>query len=274
MADLSTKDRNELKDSDFGIPSKRKYPIRNTGSEESDRKHVQSAVKLFGHASDDDKPELAYRILQRAKELGMDSSGWEQVNKWAEKYDPKKKSSDVKKESYVPLSEFDHYFQEGTFTTSKNVKKRVETAMDDVILGLNAMHEALSTNKWSKVDFANFWTTHTTFTPAITTDSSGNITGGGQFNTSGKNFKYSLGVLLDYVTLASKRRRTKTAFTESELTTLADYRKDILKYRTLCDSAIRGMRSYDVNLKDVDKATVELLEKSKKIKSIVSNETE
>ena len=177
-------------------------------------------------------------------------------------------------ESYIPLSEFDHYFQEGTFTTSKNVKKRVETAMDDVILGLNAIHEALSNNKWSKVDFANFWTTHTTFTPSITSDSDGNITGGGQFNTSGKNFKYSLSVLLDYVTLASKRRRTKAAFTESELTTLAEYRKDILKYRTLCDSAIRGMKSYDVNLKDVDKATVEFLEKSKKIKSIVSNETE
>lgn len=271
MADLTTKDRNELKDSDFGIPSKRKYPIRNTGSEESDRKHVQSAVKLFGHASDDDKPELAYRILQRAKELGMDSSGWDQINKWAEKYDPKKKA-DVKKESYVPLSEFNHYFQEGVFTTSKNVKKRVETSLDDVIVILNTIHKNISENKWTKVDFAGFWSMQYKIDPAIGVSDNGGISTNFALNSSGKNSSYSFSVLLDYITLACKRLRTKKAFTESELSTLSDYRKAILAYDKLCDSAVRFRNSYDINLKDIDKATVELLEKSKKIKEIVSNE--
>ena len=79
MAKLDKKTRDSLKDSDFGIPSKRMYPLH-------DKEHVEAAVKLFGHASNEDKPELAYRILKKAKEFGMDSSGWTQVNLWAKKY--------------------------------------------------------------------------------------------------------------------------------------------------------------------------------------------
>ena len=116
MAKLTTEKRKQMKDSDFGIPSKRMYPLWNTGSEESDRKHVMSAVRLFGHAADEDKPELSRNILKRAKELNIDSSGWDQINAWAKKKTNKtgsdKSSSDVKKECYIPLSEFSHYFRE------------------------------------------------------------------------------------------------------------------------------------------------------------------
>jgi hypothetical protein len=79
MAKLNKKTRDSLKDSDFGIPSKRMYPIH-------DKAHVEAAVKLFGHASNEDKPELAHNILRKAKEFGMDSSGWTQINEWAKKY--------------------------------------------------------------------------------------------------------------------------------------------------------------------------------------------
>lgn len=79
MAKLDKKTRDSLKDSDFGIPSKRMYPIH-------DKAHVEAAVKLFGHASNEDKPELAHNILRKAKEFGMDSSGWTQINEWAKKY--------------------------------------------------------------------------------------------------------------------------------------------------------------------------------------------
>lgn len=79
MAKLDKEERDKLKDSDFGIPSKRAYPIH-------DKAHVEAAVKLFGHASNEDKPELAHNILRKAKEFGMDSSGWTQVNLWAKKY--------------------------------------------------------------------------------------------------------------------------------------------------------------------------------------------
>lgn len=92
MAKLSTDKRKELKDSDFGIPEKRMYPLH-------DKEHVEAAVKMFGHASDEDKPQLARRILAKAKEYGMDSSGWDKVNAWAKKPIPKKKEETVKEQA-------------------------------------------------------------------------------------------------------------------------------------------------------------------------------
>lgn len=89
MAKLSTKERNKLDDSDFGLPDKRMYPLH-------DKAHVESAVKLFGHCPKEDKPRLARRILEKAKEYGMDSSGWDEVNKWA-----KEGADEVKQESFV-----------------------------------------------------------------------------------------------------------------------------------------------------------------------------
>ena len=97
MAKMKAKQRNKLPKKLFGIPSKRKFPL-------NDQAHVKAAVRLFGRASDADKPALARKILRRAKELGMDSSGWKTVHEWA------KKSSTVKE--YAVLSEFSHYFNE------------------------------------------------------------------------------------------------------------------------------------------------------------------
>ena len=97
MAKMSSKQRNKLDDSEFGLPEKRMYPL-------NDKAHVESAVKLFGHCPDEDKPELARRILVKAKEFGMDSSGWTQVNTWAAKgkdYKKNNKKGDIKKESYI-----------------------------------------------------------------------------------------------------------------------------------------------------------------------------
>ena len=56
MSKLSTEQRNQLTDSDFGIPEKRMYPLH-------DKAHVESAVKLFGHAETKYKKSLARKIL-------------------------------------------------------------------------------------------------------------------------------------------------------------------------------------------------------------------
>ena len=44
--------RSNLPDSEFGIPEERKFPL---DSEE----HVRSAIKLFGHADESKKKQLA-----------------------------------------------------------------------------------------------------------------------------------------------------------------------------------------------------------------------
>lgn len=56
--------RSELPDSSFGIPEDRKYPL-------DTKKHVQSAIKLFGHAEESKKKDLAYRIKNAAKKYDL-----------------------------------------------------------------------------------------------------------------------------------------------------------------------------------------------------------
>ena len=68
-AKLTTEKRNDLDDSEFGIPELRKYPLH-------DEKHVISAVTYFGKAEDKYKPELARRIVKRAKELNIEWYQW------------------------------------------------------------------------------------------------------------------------------------------------------------------------------------------------------
>ena len=72
---LSDNKRDKLKDSEFGIPDKRAYPL-------NDKSHVEAAVRMFPHADDSDKKELAKRIISKAKEFNMDTSGWDSLNEY------------------------------------------------------------------------------------------------------------------------------------------------------------------------------------------------
>lgn len=63
-ANLSSKERNELKDSDFGIPSKRKYPM-------PDAAHVKAAIRMFNHCDPEDEAELARHIKAKMKKYNV-----------------------------------------------------------------------------------------------------------------------------------------------------------------------------------------------------------
>ena len=56
--------RSELPDKVFGIPEERKYPM-------PDKKHVYSAIKLFGHVEPKYEKELANNIKKKMKEYGI-----------------------------------------------------------------------------------------------------------------------------------------------------------------------------------------------------------
>ena len=62
---LKATERNELPDSAFGIPSKRKFPL-------NDPAHVKAAIKMFRHASPADRPQLAKRIKSAIKKFNLD----------------------------------------------------------------------------------------------------------------------------------------------------------------------------------------------------------
>ena len=61
---LSQEERDNMDDSEYGIPSKKAYPL-------NDEEHVRKAIQLFGHADDSDKPGLARKIRSAAKKYGI-----------------------------------------------------------------------------------------------------------------------------------------------------------------------------------------------------------
>lgn len=66
-AKLSTKERNKLDDSEFGIPELRKYPL-------TDRTHVLLAIRYLKKAGEQYKPALAKRIFAKMKEYNIPES--------------------------------------------------------------------------------------------------------------------------------------------------------------------------------------------------------
>ena len=61
---LTAEERHELPDSAFGIPETREFPL-------VDAAHIRAAEAYFRYASDDQKPELARNILEKAAEYGV-----------------------------------------------------------------------------------------------------------------------------------------------------------------------------------------------------------
>lgn len=61
---LDSKDRKKLKDSDYGVPELRKYPL-------TDPKHVSLAITYFDKCEEKYQPELAENIIKKIKEFDM-----------------------------------------------------------------------------------------------------------------------------------------------------------------------------------------------------------
>lgn len=62
---LSSAERRELPDSDYGLPERREFPM-------PDAAHVRAAEAYFRYCPEDLKPRLARAILAKAKEYGVD----------------------------------------------------------------------------------------------------------------------------------------------------------------------------------------------------------
>lgn len=64
---MSSKERNELEDDDFGIPELRKYPI-------NDKKHVEQAIKMFNHVDTKYESELADNLLDAMDKFSISTT--------------------------------------------------------------------------------------------------------------------------------------------------------------------------------------------------------
>lgn len=61
---LKSKQRNELDDSEFGIPSQRRFPL-------NDEAHVRAAIRMFNHVDKEHEAELARNIICKMKEYNI-----------------------------------------------------------------------------------------------------------------------------------------------------------------------------------------------------------
>ena len=86
---LETK-RSELKDSDFGVPSKRKFPLDTEA-------HVRSAIKFFNYVDEADEAELAKRIIAAMKKFNITDVKVSDKNRFSKYY--KSPKSEVVQES-------------------------------------------------------------------------------------------------------------------------------------------------------------------------------
>ena len=62
---ISYEERKEIPDSVFGLPERREYPM-------PDAAHVRAAEAYFRYCPEELKPELAWAILAKAAEFGVD----------------------------------------------------------------------------------------------------------------------------------------------------------------------------------------------------------
>ncbi len=62
---ISSEERKELPDSDYGLPERREYPM-------PDAAHVRAAEAYFRYCPEELRPRLARAILAKAKEYGVD----------------------------------------------------------------------------------------------------------------------------------------------------------------------------------------------------------
>lgn len=79
-AKLNAKSRDKLKDSDFGLPKERKYPL-------NDEEHVRKAIQFFKYCEKTKRNELALNINKRLKSYNMtiSVSGDNPFSKYADK---------------------------------------------------------------------------------------------------------------------------------------------------------------------------------------------
>jgi hypothetical protein len=72
---LTVEERKAIPSKDFGIPSKRKYPLHN-------KSHVRTAISFFRYCPEDEKKELASNIIKKAKKYKINIREKSAINKY------------------------------------------------------------------------------------------------------------------------------------------------------------------------------------------------
>lgn len=149
-SDLTAEKRNKLPDSDFGVPSKRAYPL-------NDENHVRQAIKMFNHCDSKDEKELAEAIIKKMKKYEINDISVSDKNRFSKYYKSPKNESTLIEDSEDDESigkfedvqivcsslsedELARISFKGDYEDSKFVIKRIIKYVDDVPAGFLDVH--------------------------------------------------------------------------------------------------------------------------------------
>ena len=79
LTEMTAKQRNDLPDSSFGVPSKRKFPLDTEA-------RVRSAIKFFNYVDPSDEAELARKIKAAMKKFGINDVKVSERNRFSKYY--------------------------------------------------------------------------------------------------------------------------------------------------------------------------------------------
>lgn len=169
---------------------------------------------------------------------------------------------DIATESYMMLESF--------FTRDDNVRKRIDTSLNDVIKGFKKIAKGIEEDDWDRTDFMNFW--HANARVHRNQDNSSWDDPYSTAGTQGAYFAASVSDLQHYLKIAVKKKRARGAFTDDDRKKLTEFNDSLKKYVNDADdlSSITGKR-HDVDITDVLTATKRLIGECEDIKSLVTS---
>ena len=95
---LKAKDRNKLPDSEFGIPSHRRFPL-------NDRARVLAAIRMFSYVDKEHEAELAHNIIRKMKEYNIPMTVVSEKNRLYKYIHKESDIGSLKEDSFVPIQE-------------------------------------------------------------------------------------------------------------------------------------------------------------------------
>ena len=169
---------------------------------------------------------------------------------------------DVATESYYMLESF--------FTRDDNVRKRIDTSLNDVIKGFKKIVKGFEEDDWDREDFNNFW--HASARVHKNADNSTWDDPYATASSTGAYFAASVSDLQHYLKIAVKKKRARGAFTDEDRKKLEEFNDSLKKYVNDADNlaSITGKR-HDVDISDVLEATKKLLAKCEDAKSLIGS---
>lgn len=120
---------------------------------------------------------------------------------------------------------------ENFFSDASNIKKRMNTAINDVMPGLNIIYKNCSNGSWDRYKLREFWASVRKEEDPndFSFDMSTEVRKGNQFRSYVSDLQHYLKV--------SDKKRARTAFTESDLSTLKQCNDKLEDFHKVCDKA-------------------------------------